>query len=67
MLPINSFLKCFTTEQIKNLGVLFLTDSGKYTFFETAKPHVSDVENFNKLSSQFTSTQFIEKFNLLIK
>ncbi|MBS1627418.1 MAG: DUF4476 domain-containing protein [Bacteroidetes bacterium] len=59
--------KCFTTEQIKNLGVLFLTDSGKYTFFETAKPHVSDVENFNKLSSQFTSTQFIEKFNLLIK
>ena len=59
--------KCFTTEQIKNLGVLFLTDSGKYNFFEIAKPHVSDAGNFSNLSSQFTSTQFIEKFNLLIK
>ncbi|MEJ7675936.1 MAG: hypothetical protein WKF59_25370 [Chitinophagaceae bacterium] len=28
--------KCFTTEQIKNLSVLFIKDDGKYMFFDTA-------------------------------
>ena len=26
--------KCFTTEQVKNLSVLFLSDNGKYDFFD---------------------------------
>ncbi len=30
--------KCYTTEHIKNLSVLFLKDAGKYKFFDLAYP-----------------------------
>ncbi|MEO5943209.1 MAG: DUF4476 domain-containing protein, partial [Ferruginibacter sp.] len=33
---------CFSTEQIKNLSVLFLKDDGRYKFFDAAYPFVYD-------------------------
>lgn len=59
--------KCFTVEQLKNLGVLFLSEQSRYNFFEVAKTHVSDAENFKNLSSQFTLPDITEKFSALSK
>ena len=58
--------KCFTTEQVKNLGVLFLKDEGKYSFFETAYPFVSDSEMFKNLESQLTDSYYINRFKAMI-
>ena len=58
--------KCYSTEQVKNLGVLFLKDDGKYAFFETAYPYVSDTELFPSLEKQFTDTYYINRFKAMI-
>ena len=59
--------KCFSVEQIKNLGVLFLSEPARYRFFETAKPSMSDVENYPSLEAQFTLPALIEKFRASLK
>ena len=57
---------CFTTEQIKNLGSLFLKDEGKYKFFNAAYSYVSDSNNFNALENQLTDKYFITKFKAML-
>ena len=57
---------CFTTEQIKNLGSLFLKDEGKYKFFNAAYPYVSDSNNFYALENQLTDKYFITKFKAML-
>lgn len=59
--------KCFTTEQIKNLGVIFLTDEGKYNFYDAAYPFVSDSHNFSTLVSQLSNLYFINRFKAMIR
>ena len=59
--------KCFTTEQIKNLSVLFLTNEGKYKFFDAAYAHVSDLENFPTLQSELKEDDYyIKRFKAII-
>lgn len=57
---------CFTTEQIKNLGSLFLKDEGKYKFYNAAYPYVSDLYNFYALEKQLTDNYFITKFKAML-
>ena len=57
--------KSFTTEQVKNLGFLFLTEKGKLRFFEMAKPAISDINQFSTLVNQFTQPELIAKFSSL--
>jgi hypothetical protein len=59
--------KCFTTEQLKNLSVLFLKDSGKYSFFDAAYPFVSDSQNYLLLEGQLTEPYYINRFRVMIK
>jgi len=59
--------KCYTTDQIKNLSVLFLKDDGKYKFFDAAYPFVSDSYNFSSLQSQLTDDYYISRFKAMIK
>jgi hypothetical protein len=59
--------KCFTTEQLKNLSVLFLSDAGKYSFFDAAYPFVSDSQNYTQLESQLTETYYINRFKVMVK
>jgi Domain of unknown function (DUF4476) len=59
--------KCFNTEQLKNLSVLFLKDEGRYKFFDAAYPFVSDSENFGTLRTQLTDEYYISRFNAMIK
>ncbi len=60
-------LKCFATEQIRNLSVLFLKDMDKYNFFDVAYPFVSDAQNFPVLQSQLTDTYYIDRFKVMIR
>jgi hypothetical protein len=59
--------KCFATEQVKNLSVLFLKDAGKYDFFDAVYPFVSDSKNFETLESQLTDSYYIKRFKVMIK
>jgi hypothetical protein len=59
--------KCFTTEQVKNLGVLFLKDGGRYQFFDAAYPYVSDTDSFASLESQLSDPYQINRFRAMIK
>jgi hypothetical protein len=58
--------KCYTTEQIKNLGSLFLKESGKFQFYEAAFPFSSDQGNFVALQSDFKDNYFIYRFKKLV-
>jgi len=58
---------CYTTEQIKNLCVLFLTDKGRYDFFDAAYPFVSDSGNFPNLISELTEAYYINRFRAMIR
>ncbi|MDB5198091.1 MAG: hypothetical protein JWO92_54 [Chitinophagaceae bacterium] len=58
--------KCFTTEQIKNLSVLFLKDEGKYMFFDTAYPFASDSDLYATLEKQLTDNYYITRFRAMI-
>jgi Domain of unknown function (DUF4476) len=58
--------KCFTTSQLKNLSALFLSDWGKFKFFDAAYPYVADEENFNSLQSEMKDVYYINRFNGLL-
>jgi len=58
--------RCFTTEQIKNLSVLFLKDEGKYMFFDAAYPFASDSDLYPSLENQLTDAYYITRFRAMI-
>lgn len=58
--------RCFTTEQIKNLSVLFLKDDGKFMFFEAAYPFVSDSDLYYTLENQLTDITYVSRFKAMI-
>jgi hypothetical protein len=59
--------KCYSTKQVKYLGMLFLSEQSRYNFLALAKPFVFDIENFPSLQSQFTEPDIIQKFRVLLK
>jgi hypothetical protein len=58
--------KCFSTEQIKNLSFLFLTNEGKYRFFDEAYAFVSDSNQYIILQSQLTDSYYVNRFRAMI-
>ena len=58
--------KCFTTEQIRELGSIFLSSAGKYHFFDASYDHVSDRENFSSLQSELTDEYYINRFKAML-
>jgi hypothetical protein len=60
-------VKCFTVEQVKNLSVLFLKDSGKYAFFDMVYPFVADSHNFHVLQNQLTDSYYIDRFKVMLR
>ena len=59
--------KCFTTQQIKNLGALFLSDGGKYKFYDLAYGYVSDADKFPSLQSELKEEYYINRFKAMLK
>ncbi|MEO7444912.1 MAG: DUF4476 domain-containing protein [Ferruginibacter sp.] len=58
--------KCFTTEQVKNLGVLFLTDEARYHFFDASYPFAYDSYNYPTLEDQLLDTYYINRFRAMV-
>ncbi len=59
--------KCFTATQVKYLSSLFLSDSGKYKFFDMAYSYVSDIENFSSLQAELIDDYYINRFKAMLK
>ena len=59
--------RCYATEQIKNLSVLFLTDEGRYKFLDTAYPFVHDKSQFSVLESILTDNYYRNRFKAMIR
>ena len=60
-------VKCFTTQQVRNLSLLFLEDEGKYKFFDAAYNYVTDTENFASLQSELQGEYFINRFKAMLR
>ncbi|MCU7552716.1 hypothetical protein OCK74_26590 [Chitinophagaceae bacterium LB-8] len=59
--------KCYTTEQIRKLSVLFYTQEGKFLFFKEAKPFVSDKDRFATLLFELNEDAYQERFKSLLE
>ncbi len=53
---------CFTTEQIRNLGLLFLSEQSRYKFFVASRPSIYDVFNYPSLEAEFKAPNMIDQF-----
>lgn len=59
--------RCFSTEQVGNLSVLFLSDAGRYGFFDAAYPYISDAAQFGSLISKLSEEYYINRFRAMIR
>ncbi len=59
--------KCYTTQHIKNLGSLFLSDLGRFQFYNSSYKYVSDLDNFPSLESELKDQYFIDRFKSILK
>lgn len=59
--------KCYSTDQVKNLSVLFLNDEGKYKLFDAAYPYVHDTQHFKQLESQLSDPYIVTRFRAMIR
>ncbi|HEX7845984.1 MAG TPA: DUF4476 domain-containing protein [Chitinophagaceae bacterium] len=59
--------KCFTSQQVRNLSVLFLNEAGKYKFFDQAYSYVSDISNFPSLQSELKEEYYINRFKAMLR
>lgn len=68
VLEVKKYLKgkCITTEQVKSLGNLFLSDEYRYRFYDAVYPYVADKENFPSLESQLLDSYYKKRFKALM-
>lgn len=59
--------KCFSSEQVKNLGALFLKESDRYAFFDMAYQFVWDTHNFSTLEDQLSDPYYKSRFKAMIR
>lgn len=59
--------KCFTTDQVKNLGLLFLNDEGKYKFFDLAYAYITDIDKFSVLQNELKEEYYINRFKAMLR
>lgn len=59
--------KCVTTDQVKSLGLLFLTDDGRYNFFDAMYKNVYDISAFSSLQSQLIDPYYKKRFQAMLK
>ncbi len=59
--------KCITTQQVKQLGGLFLSDAGRFALYQDVYSSVSDKDNYSSLQSQLLDTYFKTRFLNMLK
>lgn len=57
---------CFSTEQIRSLGDLFVNEEGRYKLYVAAFPFVSDPSAFNSLEQQLKDPYYIVRFKAML-
>ena len=57
---------CFSTEQIRNLGSLFLNEEGKYKLYVAAFPFVSDLPEYGSLEKELKDEYYITRFRAML-
>jgi hypothetical protein len=58
--------RCFMTQHIKNLSVLFIDENNKFDFIKLSYSFVYDSQSYASLGKLFSNQQFISQFNSLI-
>ena len=58
--------KCFSTDQVKGLSSLILSEKNKMDFFKMTYPFVYDSSNFHTLQSQLTEEIYINSFKAML-
>ncbi len=60
-------VKCFSVAQVKNLGSLFLSDEGKYKFFDAAYNYITGPQNFASLQAELKEEYYINRFKAMLR
>ena len=58
--------KCLTTEQVKTLGGLFLSDDGRYTLYDALYNYVYDKSNYKNLENQIIDPYYRKRFEAML-
>ncbi len=58
--------KCITTQQVSDLSGLFLSDEGRYNFYDAVYPFVYDTGNYKQLEDQLLDIYYKNRFKALI-
>lgn len=59
--------KCYNTEQIKALGMLFYTDETRYRFYDAGYPFVYDVANYISLENMLIDDYYKKRFRAMLR
>jgi len=59
--------KCFTTSQVKALSTLFLSDEGRFKFFESSYSSVADANQYSSLQTEFIDPAFVNRLKALVQ
>lgn len=59
--------KCVTVDQLKELGILYLSDEGRFNFFAASIPFVADPAALGSLNSQLVDPAYKQRLAGLIK
>lgn len=59
--------KCFTTSQIRGLSTLFMSDEGRFKFFNASSASVIDAPQFFTLQSEFVDPAFVNRFKAMLQ
>lgn len=59
--------KCFSTEQIRNLSFLFLTDADRYQFLDAAYPFAVDAYRFSSLQDLLKDDYYVQRFKAMLR
>jgi hypothetical protein len=58
---------CLTTRQVKALSTLFMSDEGRYRFFDASYNHTADAEVYSSLQTEFIDPYFINRFKAMLR
>lgn len=58
---------CFSSSQVKELGVHFINDEARYNFFDLAYKYVIDPENFVDLQSELKEVYYQSRFKAMLR
>lgn len=59
-------LRCFTTEQVRSLLVVFFREEGRFKLLDAAFPRIFDPQTFLSLESVLKDPYFIHRFRKLV-